>query len=214
MAEYSRELIAQAEQRYLRHCLYKYGAQFEDRVSSWWHEEKKAGQVLYLLSVVGIGCLIIPPLRTFGLGLAWFTGGYSCVVSIASLWPEVLACDAHARNCLPEMLGQYAEALVTHPLTLKRLVFSWRQLFKTYGRAIPLLSMAVIGAIIQRYDIAAWLILNTILWVGVSLLRRRVLREHIRFRAKVYLRRHSPLNPNHPRPVLNETAEPVIPGGA
>jgi|GEM_PF-1720618 len=211
MAEYPRELVAQAEQRYLRFCLQKY-AQFDEDIKHWlWMANTISARCQIGMSVFGI--MFLAGGSHLGPGVAWATGGLSLSAAILALWLEVLACDSHARRCLPGQLGQYAEALITHPLILKKLIFSWRGLLETSGRISFLLVMAILGASTQRYDLAVWLTLNATIWVGVSLLRRRVIRSQIRLRAEAYLQRHGPTNPNHPRPVINEPAKATNTGG-
>lgn len=210
MVAYPRELVAHAEQQYLRHCLSKY-TRFHQNIKELNQLEHRWFWVYLVVGSIGTFCLAIEPVRSLGAGIAWIMGAVFSSSVLLAFWLEALACDAQARRCLPQPGGQYLEAMVTHPLALKRLVPSWRDRIINYSQVFPLVPPALASGGIGRTDLALWLVANGVVWIVIAEMRRRIVRRHIRARAESYLQRRAAINPNHPRPVVEPVPQPVPP---
>lgn len=215
MVAYPRELIAHAEQQYLRHCLNKY-TRWHQNIKELSQFEHRWFWIYLVVGASGALSLAIEPLRGPGVYIAWVMGAVFSSGVLLTFWLEAMACDAQARRCLPQSGGQYLEAMVTHPLTLRRLVFNWRARVMTYSQVFPLVPPALTSGLIGRTDLALWLVANGVLCIVIAKMRRRIVRRHIRARAESYLQRRAAINPNHPRPVVEPIPQPpppLQPGG-
>lgn len=202
MATYTPELIAAAEQRYLRHRLQK-NAPFNEKVESYWQSKTISQWIQIGLCTISIVALIAQ-LDDLGVPMAWIAGIIMLGNSLLFFWLDVLAADSHARRCLSSPTAQYVEALITHPLALKQLLWNWYQVAKKYGQIIPFAVLICITALNKRYDLMSWLLISTAISVITIMVRQRIIRRNIRACAEAYLRRRVVFNPEHHRPVLNE----------